>query len=175
MLGIVSAHVPWRVRAAGASGHASAHHLLPPVGVARVFALLRCNRLGIVRAHEIWRVRAASASGHALARIVHRDLGLLHRVVRFRLAHCHHVSAYGGTSVVDGRHSVWMTHVPRAQRRWQAHCRARSRWMCQRRADRRSASGQCLKHHIQLLTCASVCCHVRACARLARRARMARV
>ena len=46
-----------------------------------------------------------------------------------------------------------MTHVPRAQRRWQAHCRARSRWMCQRRAGRRSASGQCLKHHIQLLTC----------------------
>ena len=55
-----------------------------------------------------------------------------------------------------GRHSVWMTHVPRAQRRWQAHCRARSRWMCQRRAGRRSASGQCLKHHIQLLTCKRV-------------------
>ena len=32
-------------------------------------------------------------------------------------------------------------------------CRAHSRQMCQRRAGRRSASGQCLKHHIQLLTC----------------------
>jgi hypothetical protein len=112
--------------------------------------------LGIVRAHAPWRVRAAGASGHALARIVHRVIGLLHRVVRLRLDHCHHVSAYGATSVVDGRHSVWMTHVPRAQRRWQAHCRARSRWMCQRRAGRRSASGQCLKHHIQLLTCKRV-------------------
>ena len=57
------------------------------------------------------------------------------------------------TSVVDGMHNVWTMHVPRAQRRWQAHCRARSRRMCQRRASRRSASGQCLKHHIQLLTC----------------------
>ena len=56
-------------------------------------------------------------------------------------------------SVVDGMHNVWTMHVPRAQRRWQAHCRARSRRMCQRRAGRRSASGQCLKHHIQLLTC----------------------
>ena len=60
------------------------------------------------------------------------------------------------TSVVDGMHNVWTMHVPRAQRRWQAHCRARSRWMCQRRAGRRSASGQCLKHHIQLLTCKRV-------------------
>ena len=60
------------------------------------------------------------------------------------------------TSVVDGMHNVWTMHVPRAQRRWQAHCRARSRRMCQRRASRRSASGQCLKHHIQLLTCKRV-------------------
>ena len=60
------------------------------------------------------------------------------------------------TSVVDGMHNVWTMHVPRAQRRWQAHCRARSRRMCQRRAGRRSASGQCLKHHIQLLTCKRV-------------------
>ena len=60
-----------------------------------VFALLRCDWLGIVRAHATWRVRAASASGHALVRIIHRARGLLHRVVRFRLAHCHHVSAYG--------------------------------------------------------------------------------
>ena len=47
-----------------------------------------------MRAHAPWDVRAAGASGHALARIVHRVLGLLHRVVRFRLDHCHHVSAY---------------------------------------------------------------------------------
>ena len=55
------------------------------VGVARVFALLRCDSLGIVRAHAIWCLRAASASGHALARIVHRVLGHLHRAVRLRL------------------------------------------------------------------------------------------
>ena len=46
------------------------------------------------------------------------------------------------TSVVDGMHNVWTTHVSREQRRWQAHCRAHSRQMCQRRAGRRSASGQ---------------------------------
>ena len=54
--------------------------------------------LGIVRAHAPWRVRAAGASGHAPARIVHCVIGLLHRVVRLRLDHCHHVSAYGGNS-----------------------------------------------------------------------------
>ena len=48
-----------------------------------------------MRAHAPWHVRAAGASGHALARIVHRARGLLHRVVRLHLAHCHHVSAYG--------------------------------------------------------------------------------
>ena len=38
------------------------------------------------------------------------------------------------TSVVDGMHNVWTTHVPREQRRWRARCRAHSRQMCQRRA-----------------------------------------
>ena len=64
-----------------------------------VFALLRCDSLGMVRAHEIWRVRAASASGYALVCIIHRPRGLLHRVVRLHLAHCHHhVSAYRGNN-----------------------------------------------------------------------------
>ena len=47
-----------------------------------------------MRAHAPWHVRAAGASGHALARVFRRVLGLLHRVVRLRLDHCHHVSAY---------------------------------------------------------------------------------
>ena len=81
-----------------------------------VFALLRCDSLGIVRAHATWRVRAASASGHALVRMIHRARGLLHRVVRLHLAHCHHVSAYGtATMVVSGMHSVWTMHVAREQ------------------------------------------------------------
>ena len=68
-------------------------------------------------------MRAAGASGHALARIVHRARGLLHRVVRLHLAHCHHVSAvYGGNNdgewhaqrVDDARGSrseIWRVHL----------------------------------------------------------------
>ena len=44
------------------------------------------------------------------------------------------------TSVVDGMHNVWTTHVPRAQRRWRAWLQS----MCALdvSAGRRSASGQ---------------------------------
>mgnify|MGYP007008005670 CR=1 FL=1 len=94
-----------------------------------------------MRAHAPWDVRAAGASGHALARIVHRVLGLLHRVVRFRLDHCHHVSAYGSDGewhaqrVDDARGS-------RAVRYGECICAAIARSMAQQRAGRQSASGQ---------------------------------
>ena len=54
-----------------------------------------------------------------LVRLVHLALRHLARR-RFRLDHCHQVSAYGATSVVHGRHNVWVTHEPREQRRWRA-------------------------------------------------------
>ena len=74
------------------------------------------SRGGLASAPE--RMGAAGASGHALARIVHRVLGLLHRVVRLRLDHCHHGCASGAASVVDGRRSVaWG---------WKVGARARS-------------------------------------------------
>ena len=60
------------------------------------------------------------------------------------------------TAVLNGRHSVWMTHGPREQRRWRGICAACACQMRQRPAGRRPASGQCLKHHIQLLTCKRV-------------------
>ena len=56
----------------------------------------------------------------------------------------------------NGRHIVWMTHGPREKRRWRGFCGSCACQMCQRPAGRRSASGQCLKHHIQLLTCKRV-------------------
>ena len=49
-----------------------------------------------------------------------------------------------------------MTHGPREQRRWRGICAACACQMRQRPAGRRPASGQCLKHHIQLLTCKRV-------------------
>ena len=49
-----------------------------------------------------------------------------------------------------------MTHGPREQRRWRGICAACAWQMRQRPAGRRPASGQCLKHHIQLLMCKRV-------------------
>ena len=60
------------------------------------------------------------------------------------------------TAVVNGGQSVWMTHGPREQRRWRGICAACACQMRQPPAGRRPASGQCLKHHIQLLTCKRV-------------------
>ena len=60
------------------------------------------------------------------------------------------------TAVLNGRHSMWMTHGPREQRRWRGICAACACQMRQPPAGRRPASGQCLKHHIQLLTCKRV-------------------
>ena len=90
-----------------------------------------------------------------LARLVRLALRHLARR-RFRLDHCHHVSAYGAMSVVHGRHSVWVTHGPREQRRLRGICAACAWQMRQPPAGRRPAGGQCLKHHIQLLTCKRV-------------------
>ena len=104
---------------------------VPPVGacgVARVFVLLM--RLAWRRACACDLARESRRrERRALVRIVHRGLGRLRRVVRLRLDHCHHVSTRTTTSVVDGMHNVWTTHVSREQRRWQAHCRAHSRQM----------------------------------------------
>ena len=58
--------------------------------------------------------------------------------------------------MLNGRHSVWMTHGPREQRRWRGICAVCVCQMRQPPAGRRPASGQCLKHHIQLLTCKRV-------------------
>ena len=60
-----------------------------------------------------------------LARAPARLVLLLARLVRLALRHLARrhlvgVSVYGATSVVDGRHSVWVTHGPREQRRWRA-------------------------------------------------------
>ena len=60
------------------------------------------------------------------------------------------------TAVVNGGQSMWMTHGPREQRRWRGICAACACQMRQPPAGRRPASGQCLKHHIQLLTCKRV-------------------
>ena len=60
------------------------------------------------------------------------------------------------TAVVNGGQSVWMTHGPREQRRWRGICAACACQMRQRPAGRRPAGDQCLKHHIQLLTCKRV-------------------
>ena len=48
------------------------------------------------------------------------------------------------TAMVNGRHSVWMTHGPREQRRWRGICESCACQVRQRPAGRRSASGQCL-------------------------------
>ena len=106
-----------------------------------------------MRAHGIWGVRAASASGHALARIVHRVLGILHRVVRFRLDHCHHVSAYGD-NVGGGMHSMWMMHVAREQ--WDLASafalQLCARWLSSGPADSQPVASD-TRNHMMLLTC----------------------
>ena len=132
--------------------------------------------LGIVRAHAPWRVRAAGASGHALARIVHRVIGLLHRVVRLRLDHCHHVSAYGGDNNVGGG---W--HAQRVD----DACASRATEVASVFAERiraRCASGEPADGQpvasdsstAAKLFDVSACCRVRACALLASRARVVR-
>ena len=75
--------------------------------------------LGLVGLRVLGLARPPARLVLRLARLVRLALRHLARR-RFRLDHCHHVSAYGATSVVDGRHNVWTTHGPRAQRRWRA-------------------------------------------------------
>ena len=129
--------------------------------------------LGIVRAHAPWRVRAAGASGHALARIVHRVIGLLHRVVRLRLDHCHHVSAYGGDNVGGGWHAQRVDDACASRAAEVASVFAkRIRARC---ASGEPADGQPVPSDSSTaakLFDVSACCHVRSCAWLARRARV---
>ena len=88
------------------------------------------------------RMGGAGASGHALARIVHRVLGLLHRVVRLRLDHCHHVSAYGD-NVGGGWHAQRVGDASsRAAEMASVFAERFARQMCQQPAGRRAASGQ---------------------------------
>ena len=130
--------------------------------------------LGIVRAHAPWRVRAAGASGHALARIVHRVIGLLHRVVRLRLDHCHHVSAYGGDNNVGGGWHAQRVDDACASRAAEVASvfAKRIRARC---ASGEPADGQPVPSDSSTaakLFDVSACCHVRSCAWLARRARV---
>ena len=55
------------------------------IGSGFLFCWDACGSLGGLGAHATWRVRAAGRGRHALARIVHRGLGLLHRVNRHRV------------------------------------------------------------------------------------------
>ena len=123
-----------------------------------------CTRGGLASAPV--RMGGAGASGHALARIVHRVLSLLHRVVRFRLDHCHHVSAYGD-NVGGGMHSMWMMHVAREQ--WDL-ANAFALQLCAQWLSSGPAGSQPVasdtRNHRMLLTCVSACCcDVSACAR----------
>ena len=129
-----------------------------------------------MRAHATWRVRAASASGHALVHIIHRARCLLHRVVRLHLAHCHHVSAYGGDNNVGGGWHAQRVDDACASRAAEVASvfakRIRARCASGEPADgqpKASDSSTAAK-----LFDVSACCHVRACAWLARRARVVR-
>ena len=92
-----------------------------------------------MRAHATWRVRAASASGHALVGLIHRARGLLHRVVRLHLGHCHHVSAYGNNDGEWDAQRVDEARGSRAVRYGECMCAAIARSMAQQRAGRQSA------------------------------------
>ena len=72
------------------------------------------------------RMGSAGASGtHLLASFI---LFLVFCIVSFVLISL--IVIMSLRTVVDGRHSVWVARAAE----WQAHCRDRSRWMCQRRA-----------------------------------------
>ena len=133
-----------------------------------------CDSVGRELAHAPWHVRAACVSGHALARIVHRVLGLLHRVVRFRLDHCHHVSAYednvGGGWQAQRVGDAWASRA--AEVASASAERVRARCVSGEPADGQPVASD--SSTAAKLFDVQACCHVRACARLARRARVVR-
>ena len=113
---------------------------------------------------------------HALARIVHRVLALFHGIVRFRLDHCHHVSAYGATRrwwmacTTCGRRVRVCLASSEGGKRIAERIRARC-------ASGEPADGQPVASDSSTaakLFDVSACCRVRACALLASRARVVR-
>ena len=109
-----------------------------------------------VLARAIWRMIGAGAgSTYPLASSIVSSVFIIVFLVFISLVIMISVHTVP-TAVVNGRHSVWMTHGPREQRRWRGICAACACQMRQPPAGRRPASGQCLKHHIQLLTCKRV-------------------
>ena len=120
------------------------------------FAMVGCLRAACSLASAFSRMRAADAGrAHSLASCIVFSVFCIVSFVSISLVIIisEHTVA---TAVVNGGQSVWMTHGPREQRRWRGICAACACQMRQPPAGRRPASGQCLKHHIQLLTCKRV-------------------
>ena len=118
------------------------------------FAMVGCLRAACSLASAISCMRAAGAGrAHSLASSIVFSFFCIVSLVSIYISLVIMISEHTvATAVVNGGQSVWMTHGPREQRRWRGICAACACQMRQRPAGRRPASGQCLKHHIQLLT-----------------------